>query len=51
MANKNKQKDFSSVVTDNQPAQATVTTGAVGESKIPDRLYRKMIRKRIDSFV
>ena len=51
MANRNKQKDFSSVVTDNQPAQATVTTGAVGDSKIPDRLYRKMIRRRIGSFV
>ena len=31
--------------------QATVTTGAVGDCKIPDRLYRKIIRRKINSFV
>lgn len=30
---------------------SVVTSDAVGESKIPDRLYRKIIRKKIDSFV
>ena len=31
--------------------QATVTTSAVGDCKIPDRLYRKIIRRKINSFV
>lgn len=36
---------------DTEKVNATVTTSAVGDSTIPDRLYKKLIRRRINSFV
>lgn len=46
VANRNRDRQLAadSVVTE---PQATVTTSAVGEAKIPDRLYRQLIRRKI----
>ena len=46
----NNDQDFKNAM-DELGNYSVVTSDAVGESKIPDRLYRKMIRRRIGSFV
>ena len=46
----NNDQDFKNAM-DELGNYSVVTSDAVGESKIPDRLYRKMIRRRIGSFI